>query len=503
MADNAHVEDVTQLAADGAEHGSDSGEDVPALVAPAAAAEAANEDDTGSNMGSNVGSNAGSDREDDALLGGGGADEDDDGPSVDEEIARALEATGTVEVFTTALPAMCYLLGVTYLTMALLGNQIIQVGGVGTNFALTGGASRVQAAAAYADLLLGTGMIPAKFTKQAIASAVYTVVEMLYAPHTDAPQRGEVTREGSPDTGFIRKALAVARAVKETTTSAKESSADEMDRLAGRLAPLLGHDSNGVADLAAPSQTKTIKKEIQECKRIPSNPSVQPQVIWRCGGDLGVAAPKAEKNKELVAEATTCTLQLRGRWSTLCITVAACIMDMSESDGVTSNREAALGALGMITALKNAHHLVCFTDVAVALEDALDAARSMQNGSVDSRAGFAAAFVAGARVITDANRLARRDAAKGDAAKGPSAPKGGSAGPMTMNDLRELLKDKSTTSNKGKPNATDKTGMKAVKLANGKTEHFERKKGGNPRCPVKCTKDHAKETWCHFSHADK
>lgn len=223
MADNAHVEDVTQLAADGAEHGSDSGEDVPALVAPAAAAEAANEDDTGSNMGSNVGSNAGSDREDDALLGGGGADEDDDGPSVDEEIARALEATGTVEVFTTALPAMCYLLGVTYLTMALLGNQIIQVGGVGTNFALTGGASRVQAAAAYADLLLGTGMIPAKFTKQAIASAVYTVVEMLYAPHTDAPQRGEVTREGSPDTGFIRKALAVARAVKETTTSAKES----------------------------------------------------------------------------------------------------------------------------------------------------------------------------------------------------------------------------------------------------------------------------------------
>ena len=121
MADIAHVEDVTQLAADGAEHGSDSGEDVPALVAPAAAAEAANEDDTGSNMGSNVGSNAGSDREDDALLGGGGADEDDDGPSVDEEIARALEATGTVEVFTTALPAMCYLLGVTYLTMALLG----------------------------------------------------------------------------------------------------------------------------------------------------------------------------------------------------------------------------------------------------------------------------------------------------------------------------------------------------------------------------------------------
>ena len=51
MAEIAHVEDVTQLAADGAEHGSDSGEDVPALVAPVAAAEAANEDDTGSNMG--------------------------------------------------------------------------------------------------------------------------------------------------------------------------------------------------------------------------------------------------------------------------------------------------------------------------------------------------------------------------------------------------------------------------------------------------------------------
>ena len=45
--------------------------------------------------------------------------------------------------------------------------------------------------------------------------------------------------------------------------------------------------------------------------------------------------------------------------------------------------------------------------------------------------------------------------------------------------------------------------MKAVKLANGETKHFERKRGGNSTCPVKCTKSHHKDAWCHLDHSDK
>ena len=427
--------------------------------------------------------------------------EDDDDPSVDEEITNAMTATGMTEVFTLALPAMCNLLNVTHLTTPLFGNQVIKVGDDVTTFILTGGAARVRAAAAYADSLEGTGKVPAKLGMASLASAMYAMVEVLFDPASEAPVRHAVEREGSPETGFIRKALAVARAVKDTTSSAKEFSSAEMERLALSVAPLLGHDFNGVADLAAPAQTKIISKEIN-AKTIPSSASVQPQVIWRSGGDLGVAAPKAEKNKELVAEATTCTLQLRGRWSTLCITEAACIMDMVDRDGVTSNREAALAALGMATALKNAHHLICFADVNSALEDAVDAARSVQNVAVHKRGGFAAAFNAGSRAIGEANRSARRDASKANASA--------DSGPLTMKDLREQLQQ----ALKAKPNApkgktggasnpSEKKNMKPAKLATGKTEFFERKRGGNPACPVKCTKAHTKDTWCHLDHSDK
>ena len=465
----------------------------------AVAMELANESDNDEDAGSVAGSAAGPEPATVAPPVGSDSDDDDE-LSVDAEISSAMVASGMTEVFTLALPAMCHLLDVKYLTTAHFGNQVIKVGSDVTTFILTGGAARVRAVAAYADLLEATGKVPPGLGMVSLSSALYAMVEVLFESASAKPVRHAVEREGSPDTGFIRKALAVARAVKDTTTSAKELSSDEMERLALCVAPLLGHDFNGVADLAAPAQTKTIMKEIK-AKTIPSSPSVQPQVIWRAGGDLGVAAPKAEKNKELVAEATTCTLQLRGRWSTICITIAACIMDMLDRDGVTSNREAALAALGMITALKNAHHLICFADVNGALEDALDAARSVQNVAPHKRGGFAAAFNAGSRAIGEANRSARRDASKGGSSADGSV--------VTVKDLRELqqaLKNKPTVT-RGKPGgpggASEKKNMKPAKLANGKTEFFERKRGGNSACPIKCTKAHGKDGWCHLDHSDK
>ena len=48
-----------------------------------------------------------------------------------------------------------------------------------------------------------------------------------------------------------------------------------------------------------------------------------------------------------------------------------------------------------------------------------------------------------------------------------------------------------------------KTRSSTVVLPNGTKRLFERKAGGNPDCPVKCTKDHAKGAWCHLDHVDK
>ena len=255
--------------------------------------------------------------------------DDDDEIGVEEAIATAAADAGCASTLADALPAMCFLGNVKQLTVVLLGNQIACARAMPTTLRLAQGTDRVEAAAEYAEQLYATPVRPSA-SKNALTGALLSVLDVVFpqeAPRPDTATRAATARDGSPDTGFIRKAMAVWQVGKEHSHTSKEMPEDDMGRLANGVGALLGFASQGTSGLAAPPQTKIMHKEVQVHKRIPSVGSVQPENIVRAGGDHGIAAPKAEKSKELTAEPTTSSLELRDRFATFCITLAACLTD--------------------------------------------------------------------------------------------------------------------------------------------------------------------------------
>ena len=437
---------------------------------------------------------------------------DDDEIGVEEAIANAAADTGCASTFADALPAMCFLGNVTQLTVVMLGNQIACARSMPTTLRLAQGTDRVEAAAEYAEQLYATSVHPS-VSKNALTGALLSVLDVVFpqeAPRPDTATRAATARDGSPDTGFIRKAMAVWQVGKEHSHTSKEMPEADMGRLATGVGALLGFASQGTSGLAAPPQTKIMHKEVQVHKRIPSVGSVQPENIVRAGGDHGIAAPKAEKSKELTAEPTTSSLELRDRFATFCITLAACLMDMPDTPA-EKMRSAALASLGMMQAMKDARSLTSYAQVDHAIKSALAAARRAQNCDPSMRQGFTAALNKGADAIIATNGHVDRTAAlSGDTATrggGDTTTHGGDAGPVTLTQLRDLIKGipraKGGGGNLKGGGDQEKVQSKMVKLPDGTNQLFKRGPGGNPECPVKCTKDHRKESWCHLSHADK
>ena len=151
-------------------------------------------------------------------------------------------------------------------------------------------------------------------------------------------------------------------------------------------------------------------------------------------------------------------------------------------------------------AMKDARSLTSYAQVDHAIKSALAAARRAQNCDPSMRQGFTAALNKGADAIIATNGHVDRTAAL----SGDTATRDGGAGPVTLTDLRDLIK--SIPKGGGNPKGGDepkKGESKMVKLPDGTSKLFKRARGGNPECPVKCTKEHRKESWCHLSHADK
>ena len=128
------------------------------------------------------------------------------------------------------------------------------------------------------------------------------------------------------------------------------------------------------------------------------------------------------------------------------------------------------------------------------------------------RQGFTAALNKGAEAILATNDHADRTAVL----SGDTTKRGGDAEPATLKDLCDLIKGiprakggggnpKGGGGNPkggGDPDDT-RASSRMVKLPNSKSQLFKRVRGGNPECPVKCTKEHPKEAWCQLSHAEK
>lgn len=450
------------------------------------------------------------------------ADSDDDdngGSAIDGGIARVATDCGCLAAITDALPSMCEAAGfVPILTTPLLGAQVVILGNEVTSLKAGCGVVRVRAVAAYVDKLFATSQPPTAH-KDGLIGALLAVLDVLHPEPAAAPPAAVVRaggavpmsagRDESPDTGFITKICAYMEHREDRKTSSKECSATDMRELGSLIAPFLGSASKGSADLASVSQTKTILNEIGKYGRFPSEQSCQPDKIIRFGGDASLAAPKAEKGKELMADETTCSRVLRGRFRTFCITVGAVFLRQPDTP-IEAMSDAASAALNMHEALAEAEHLVSHKQVETAINNCLHAARRAQNGDDRRRRGFAIACERGAQAIHEANTLASTFQAMGVATAAPSAaPTAGPSGtgddkPITMKQLKQALSGKGAGGKGGKgagKGGRDK--KREVELPDKSKKYFERKQGGNPDCPVMCTNSHPKHAYCHLNHSQK
>ena len=448
-----------------------------------------------------------------------GEDEsDEDGMSVCSAIVRAAGELGCLVAITDALAAMCEVAGgVQTISAPLLGSQVIILGNQVTTLKLATGVTRVQAVTAFVEKLRNSS-VPPTSAKDGLVSSFLAVLEVLYPEPVAVPVSANTRaggahplvtgRDGSPDTGLIQKMCAVMDYRDDRKTSTKECSAMDMAELGRLIAPFVGSASKGSADLASMSQTKTILTEIGKHHRFPSELSCQPDKIVRFGGDHSLAAPKAEKGKELVAEETTDARVLRGRFRTFCLTTGACLLKQP-STPTDSMQDAATAALGMHEALADAEHLVTHKQVETAISNCLQAARLAQNCDDRRRRGFTVACERGAQAIHEANTLARTFQAMGvhamSAAAAPAAAASGDDKPVTMRQLKQALTNGKTPGKPGKQgkSAGGKANHFKVKLPDGSEKLFERLPGGNNDCPVHCNKAHAKDKWCHFNHSKK
>ena len=451
------------------------------------------------------------------------ADSDDDdtgGSAIDSGIARVAAGCGCLAAITDALPSMCEAAGyVPILTAPLLGSQVVTLGHEVTSLKTGCGVVRVRAVAAYVEKLFATSQPPTA-QKDGLIGALLAVLDVLHPEPAVAPPAAvarsggavpvSAGRDDSPDTGFISKLCAYMEHREDRKTSSKECSAKDMRELGLLIAPFLGSAAKGSADLASVSQTKTILNEIGTYGRFPSEQSCQPDKIIRFGGDASLAAPKAEKGKELMADETTCARVLRGRFRTFCITVGAGFLRQPDTPTETMS-DAASSALNMHEALAEAEYLVSHKQVETAINNCLHAARRAQNGDDRRRRGFVVACERGAQAIHEANTLASTFQAMGVTTAAPTAaPAAGPSGagddkPITMKQLKQALSGKGAGCKGGKGLAGKGGRVKKleVELPDKSKKYFERKQGGNPDCPVMCTHSHPKHAFCHLNHSQK
>jgi hypothetical protein len=320
--------------------------------------------------------------------------------------------------------------------------------------------------------------------------------EPIYVHSDDSSS--EEDRNASPAAGTRSKsnAYAKARATEEAKRGLIEMPSKEIDRRSDHMFDKYGNKAPTRSSTIHPNQLKRLCDEMVGEKIVPSSATVQPSAMLVRGGVNGLRAPNAEKGKDVAAPETTCPMELRARFHAFC---EACgIVTCFERDG----EETYSGAMEMVAALQSSTKLVTHAQVAGALDACMSKARRACNGGNPAkRASIGEAFSAGAEVIYAKNEdVSTVTPTKGDAGDGAKSS------PMTEKDIRAVI---TAAMGKGKPAGAGGDGkaraerFDVVTLADGSKEKFARLKGGNPDCPVECTKVHPNPTavFCSRNHS--
>jgi hypothetical protein len=436
----------------------------------------------------------------------------------EDSLAKHIDELGVEQIFEAVGPMIAAFFLVNKVSTSLLRHHHVDVpvtkdaaGNVTSTKVMcmgsTRGAERVATARAWVHVILSAGPgAGIAVSPYAFVAALIAVLEAtdgpakarkkrLFVPSDDSSSDGG--RNTSPAAGTRSKSnvYAKAKATEEAKRGLIEMPSQEIDRRSDHMYDKYGNKAPTRSTTIHPNQLKRLCDEMVGEKIVPSSATVQPSAMLVRGGVNGLRAPNAEKGKDVAAPETTCPMELRARFHAFC---EACgIVTCFERDG----EETYSGAMEMVAALQSSTKLVTHAQVAGALDACMSKARRACNGGNPAkRASIGEAFSAGAEVIYAKNEdVSTVTPTKGDAGDGAKSS------PMTEKDIRAVI---TAAMGKGKPAGAGGDGKKkesgdVVTLADGTKKRFARKKGGNPECPVACTKNHPnpKEVFCSRNHS--
>ena len=461
-----------------------------------------------------------------------------------DTLAKVIEDNGLGEVFTALGPILYEIYGTAMITHGMIINHRVRVtdaSGVSKNvtLSLVHGEDRQDAITAWVlelmPRLIAARQGRATPSSYAVSTTLYTVLSVLAPDRSKEPSRRSSSsdlgrgrtsidddelgdgRDTSP-AGCTRSAMARAEATEKAKDSLNEMSRKE---IRDRCTYLQGKPGKAptLSNICHANQLKRLHQELVVLKQVPCGPNTQPHTMLSMAGESGLLADKAERGKDVIADATTSALELRARLRLFCTSVrlVTCYEDDAEetSRGVETFTDAmddcrnlvtyaqarpacrvggAPRARGVCSTSLLSRPASVNTQVYGAVVGAMNKAR---RSSTRSGATLHEAFSAAADIIYQDNDQAMKQALLKKRA-GDKDPPGedddeDEAGAATN-------PKKKRTRKRAKNNDPD---GKAVTLPNGLTKKFKAYPGGNRDCPVKCTKAHGKTAVCEYNHSDK
>ena len=332
------------------------------------------------------------------------------------KIAEIISDLGLEEVFDEYGIVLASFFGVSKVTLSLVQFHYIQVatsvdaaGNVLTTKTVGLGASRgADRAEALRQWVLELARTPAaagvKTGLFAICSALMAVLDsadkldQVSAPSAGAGDPADAARNSSPSSN-TRAAVARAVAAEKAKRGMYEMSSEELNERLKTGENRFGAKAPSRDTIAHEYQLKALYEEIVEQGVVPSRDDTQPIAMKALGGESGLRAASAGKNKAVLAEATTCPTEARHRFGLFVDSIAVVVCH--DTDG----EEIHQGAQMLGNALRRSFNLKTYEQVASAMAAAMGKARRARNGYQSDRVSIGAAFRLGGEVIYERHFL--------------------------------------------------------------------------------------------------
>jgi len=383
------------------------------------------------------------------------------------QVIDAIRVTGNAVAVTAFVPLIEALLGASgVITASMFTSRKVVVGGEVMILRQTSGVDRVKAIGGFGDQLVEAAPEDpgAKLDRALLFSLLDSLLEHM------APEKTHQVSVGSPagrSAGVARSlAATMVQEVHSETRRQREMPMAELNDRMALLEPVMGIGAPCGSDLGHRQQLKYLVDELETNKAIPRNPSTQP--LKMC--DFSDLSKKPGKDEDVEGAVTSCLLVGRSRVRRYVYSCMVAAANMAEC------KEICRALLSFDKAVQAASNITTLQQLQEAVDGAMHCAMNARDGECESKKTLAESYQAAARAIMNRN-----------AAIGVMISMGNT--PPNKKRGRE-----------GDPRPSPKTEWK-IKVGENEYKKFKILAGGNPDCPVNCTRPTCKKgSKCAFNH---